>query len=349
MARPRRESIPRRGAVRLKDVASAAGVSVSTASRALSGSGASDATVAAVLAASKRLGYRPDPVARAMRTRSTGLAGIVVPGISNPFFAELVESLEASLRSYRLEMILGDSCGSVEEEARRLETMVDRKVDGLIVIPVHFRASASAVRSAARAVPVVQVDRFVDGVAGDYVGLDNATGVGAALQHVVAHGCRDVVFVSDAGLTSTGRARLHAFQASVERTPGLSARRPLAGSYSLEFGREVVERLLRHGHLPDAIICAADIIALGVVRELRLRGVKVPDEVKVTGFDGILFGELSDPPLTTLRQPIGTIAAEAARLLDARLRGDASPAHRTEVAPILVVRQSSCAPSGGTS
>lgn len=333
--------MPRRAAVRLREVAAEAGVSLSTASRALSGVGASSATTAAVAAASKRLGYRPDPVARAMRTRSTSLAGILVPTISDPFFAELVEALEGALHRYKLDAILGDSGGSVEEEDRRLKTLVDRKVDGLIVVPAHHRASTAALRHAARSVPVVQVDRHIDDAAGDYVGLDNAAGIRAALEHLAEQGCRDFIFVSDNGATSTGQARLQAFRTAVRHFSDLRARQPLLGTYTVRFGQDAVERLMRQQALPDAIVCGADIVALGVVRALHQHKVQIPGEVKVTGFDGTLFTELCDPPLTTLRQPVGTIAAEAARLLAARLGGDTSPAQRSEFAPVLVVRRSS--------
>jgi LacI family transcriptional regulator len=327
---------------RLKDVADEAGVSLSTASRVLSGSkGASAQAVAAVLAASQKLGYRPDPVARAMRARSTGLAAMIVPGIGNPFFAELVEAVEKTLQGRGLEMILADSQGSVKEEALRLETVIGRKVDGLIVIPTDYRASALAIRYAQDNVPVVQVDRQVDGIAGDYVGADNASGIRAVLEHVAEQGCRDVVFVSDSAASSTGRNRLDAFEQGVRRVPGVTARPPLLGSFSLAFGREAVGRLCGRGRLPDAIICGSDIIALGVMRELHYRDLTVPEDVKVTGFDGILFAELCDPPLTTLRQPLEAIADEAVRLLCARLDGDKSPPHRSEIAPVLQVQQSS--------
>ncbi len=131
----------------LSDVATAAGVPRMTASPALSGGGAKE-TIDAVLAAATRLGYRPDPVARSLRTRSMGLAGIVFPGLFNPPFAELVEALERALRPRGLEMILADSCGSAEEEALRLQMLLDRQVDGLIVIPTHHQASAAALRRA---------------------------------------------------------------------------------------------------------------------------------------------------------------------------------------------------------
>lgn len=333
------ESIPVR--VRLSDVARAAGVSLSTASRALSGVGASKDTVDAVLAAATRLGYRPDPVARSLRTRSTGLVGIIVPGLSNPFFAELVEALERALGPRGLEMILADSCGSAEVEARRLEMLLDRQVDGLIVIPTHHEASATALRRAAQKACLVQVDRHVDAPAGDYVGVDNAAGVRAMLEHVASLSCKDVVFVSETGASSTGRSRLEAFELGVGKVDGLVPRPPILGSFSLDFGRDAVRQLLANGPLPDALICGADLIALGVARELHRQEVLVPDTVKVTGFDDILFAELSDPPLTTLRQPVTEIADEAARLLGNRLAGDLAPPRRSEIAPSLVVRRSS--------
>src|ERR1700751_481263 len=153
-------SIP--GPVRLRDVAAAAGVSVSTASRVLSGSDrTSPRAVAAGLAASERLGYRPNLVARGLRSRSTGLAGIVVPGIGNPFFAELAEALESALRDAGLDMILGDSGGPPTQESQRLETLIDRQVDGLIMIPAGHYFSALAAQRASNSVPIVQIDRQV--------------------------------------------------------------------------------------------------------------------------------------------------------------------------------------------
>ena len=341
-------SIPRKAGPRLRDVAAAAGVSVSTASRALSGAGASARALASVLSASERLGYRPDPVARAMRTGATGLAGIVVPAIGNPFFAELVEELESALRSSEFEIILGNSGGSVKEESHVVQTMVDRKVDALIVAPSNYQSSTAALVRAQHRAVIIQVDSEAGNVVSDFVGVDNAAGIRTVLEHVADEGCHTVAFVSATGTTSTGDARLRAFTEAVRRLSGSrtglpqlkALGPPVLGSYSLEFGREAVRHLIGRG-LPDAIVCGDDLIALGVVRELRVRKVAVPDEVVVTGFDGILFAELSDPPLTTLRQPVGAIATETARRLKARLSGDASPPQRSEIAPVLVVRGSS--------
>jgi LacI family transcriptional regulator len=332
--------------VRLKDVAAAAGVSLSTASRVLSGAdGASPRAVAAVLAAAKRLDYRPNLLARGLRGRATGLAGIVIPGIGNPFFAELVEALESALRDANLDMILADSRGDVSDEARRLQTLVDRQVEGLILIPTDHHASAPALRRAGLSVPIIQIDRHVDGFPADYVGVDNALGIRLALEHLAAQGCRSVAFLSDATSSSTGRSRLDAFRLTLPRVAGLTEGPVLLGSFSIDFGRAAARALAvagaGGGELPDAIVCGSDLIALGVVREFGQSGIAMPEDVRVTGFDGILFSELCDPPLTTVRQPIQAIAAEAVRLLQSRMQGVTGASRRSEIAPSLVVRRSS--------
>src|SRR5579875_3246622 len=223
------ESIP--APVRLRDVAAAAGVSLSTASRVLSGSpGTSPKAVAAVLAASERLSYRPNLMARGLRARTSGLAGIVVPGIGNPFFAELVEALESALRDAGLDMILGDSGGAPSEEGQRLQTLVDRQVDGLVLIPAEQRARLSA--------PIVQIDRQVDGFPADFVGVDNQLGIRLVLQHLAELGCRTIGFVSDDAASSTGRSRSDAIRAAVTQIPGLKLGPVLRGSFSIGFGSE---------------------------------------------------------------------------------------------------------------
>jgi len=340
MSPQRLESIPK--VVRLKDVAAAAGVSVSTASRVLSGAmNTSAAAEAAVRAASKRLRYRPNPIARALRAQTTGLTGMVVPGIGNPFFAELVEAVERALHDAELDLILADSMGSLEGEARRIETMVDRKVDGLIVIPTHQSESTETLLRAQASVPIVQLDRQADGFQGDFVGVDNQLGIQMVIEHLAHQDCKRIVFVSDAGVSSTGRSRLETFARAIDNVEGVLADPPLLGSFSVDFGREAVRRLVAERRVPQAIVCGSDIVALGVTRELHEHGFGIPDDVRITGFDGIVFAELCDPPLTTVEQPVASIADEAVRLLVMRMDGDTSPPRRSEIAPKLVIRESS--------
>ncbi|MCW2954819.1 MAG: rbsR [Conexibacter sp.] len=327
---------------RLRDVAAAAGVSVATASRVFSNSpNVSPAAVGAVLAASERLNYRLDPIARALRTQVTGTVGMLVPDISNPFFAELIEAVARVLERANLDLLLADSRGSLEREARWLVTLGERKVDGLLVVPSHHHQSLEPLRRASAAVPVVQLDRQVDDLPADFVGVDNIAGLRMVLDHLLDQGVRRVAMISGVFTTSTGRGRLAAFRTMLEQRPALEAGEPLLGDFSVAFGRSAARALVAGGQLPEAAVCGSDIIALGVMAELRTLGLHVPRDVLVTGFDGIPMTELTDPPLTTVRQPFAGIAAEAARLLQLRIGGDDGPPQRSEIVPELVARASS--------
>jgi LacI family transcriptional regulator len=326
--------------VRLRDVAERAGVSTSTASRALSGNPrVSPAARSAVLEASDRLGYRGDRIARALRTRRTGTVGMLVPDIANPFFAELIEAVTRELESVGVDLLLADSHGSVEAEARWLVGLSERRVDGLLVVPVHHHRSRAALEQVAGGHPLVQLDREVDGVRADFVGVDNDRGLAAIVAHLTERDIRRVAMVGGPESSSTGRNRSRAFERAVAGSPSLTVSVREAGDFSTAFGREAARRILRGTSL-EAIVCGSDIIALGVMAELRRCHVAVPGEVLVTGFDGIMMAELTEPALTTVVQPCNAIAAEACRLLELRLGGDEGPVRHSLVAPRLAIRGS---------
>jgi LacI family transcriptional regulator len=330
--------------VTIRDVAEAAGVSVATASRALSGRRrVSPSSARAVQRASEQLGYRANTVARSLRMRSTQTVGMVVPGISNPFFPATVETLEPLLSAQGRELFLCDSQDSVSVESARLNALLDRKVDGLIIVPCHRSDSAEAVAAAAERIPVLQLDRYVEGFAGDYVGADHHAGVVAIVDQLWRLGCERLAFVSAEERTSSAQLRLEAFKrATAERR--LEDTGTYLGEFSLEWGRAAATRILRRRPLPDAIVCGADVLAFGVIAALTADGVRIPEDVSVTGFDDISFAEICRPSLTTVRQPVAEIAAEGARLLQHRLAGEGgSPQHRV-LQPKVVVRDSTWAP-----
>lgn len=334
------ESIPQR--VGLVDVARESGVSRSTVSRVLSGAtNVSPAAAHAVRAAAKKLGYTPDPSARALRGGSTGCVGMVVPEIGNPYFAELVEAIEGALQLNGIELMICDSRSAVEHETSRIESLVAHKVDGIVVVAVDHLTSRPAIERVSRTIPVVQVDRRIDGFRADFVGVDNTAGIHLVLHHLIDAGARSVVFVSGDDSTSTGRARLGAFNSLVADVPALQHRYSVLGEFTFEFGRKAAADIIARTPLPDAIACGSDVLALGIVRHLLDEGYSIPDDVMVTGFDGIRFMELTNPSLTTVRQPVAEIAGEAVRLLLQRMRGDESAAHSSHIAPALAIRHSS--------
>lgn len=326
--------------VTVRDVAAAAGVSPATASRALSGHTSVDPQLARrVQRASAELGYRTNVLARALRTRRTDTIGMVVPSISNPYFVATVEAVEQVLADSGRALLLCDAREDVCVEASRIDLLIDRMVDGLIVVPVEAEGSAAALERASQQLPVVQLDRFVDSVATDFVGSDNAAGVRACVAHLRERGARRIAFVGARPTTSTAVERLRAFRDHVgpEDCPDSWL---LLGEFTADWGREAAKRLLAGGALPDAIVCGADVIAVALVTTFRAAGARVPEQVTVVSYDDSTLGELTVPPLTSVRQPVDAMAREAVRLLDHRRDHLDAAVRKSVFPPALVVRGS---------
>ncbi|GAV32126.1 purine nucleotide synthesis repressor [Coriobacteriaceae bacterium EMTCatB1] len=327
--------------VTIKDVAQRAGVSVATASRVLSGAQrVSPELTARVRKAARELGYRHNALARALRYGKTATVGMIVPEIENPFFPSLVESVERALNRTDRNLLLCDAQQSAAMERSRARTLLERRVDGLVVVPVSMTDSAAMVEELASLVPVVQLDRHVEGHFADWVGIDNDFGMMLAVNHVVSLGAQRVVFVSATPESSAARQRLSGFNTAIRKVGLRSNRPPLLGAFSVDWGREAAKTLVAERPLPDAIVCGNDEIAVGLLGEFHRRHVRVPDDVMVTGFDDIRFASLANPPLTTVRQPAEAIANQAIRLLDARIEDMSLPVQRIAVSPQLVIRES---------
>lgn len=327
--------------ITIRDVAEHAGVSVATVSRVLAGS----RKVAPELAlrvrdSARELGYRHNAVARALRHGKTATVGMVVPEIGNPFFPSIVEAVERALSHTGRNLLLCDSQQDLALELQRTRALIARQVDGLIIVPVSASGSRAALDEIPRQLPVVQLDRYAEGYLGDWVGVDDAFGIGLAVEHVASLGARRLAFVSAAISSSSAQRRLQGFVTTVERL-GLPADTPLLlGAYRAEWGRAAAQDIIAAGELPDAVVCGNDEIAVGLLGELRRGHVQVPGDLLVTGFDDIRFAQMIDPPLTTVRQPREQIAAECIRLLDARMADPDLPVQRIAITPSLMIRES---------
>lgn len=324
-------------------VAAEAGVSTATVSRALTGSKTvSPETSKRVHDAAEKLGYSGNSIAKALRQHSTGNIGMLVPSISNPFFTALVEQVEHQLAQDGLNLFLCDSRNQVETEASRLISLTQGSVDGILVSPCDEINSRAALERASRIVPIVQIDRRVGAVDSDWVGLDDSHAMRAITEHLAARGVQTVAFVTSIKGSSSALDRLESARRScanfgIEMPDDLV----LDGDFSLEWGATAADGLLDSGRsLPDAIICADDLIALGLSGRLAQRGVRVPVDVRVTGFDDIEYASLNTPSLTTLRQPLVQIAAEAVRLLQENIAHNGRAKTQVALKGELVVRRS---------
>lgn len=334
--------------VGLKDVAALAGVSPKTVSNVVNGYvHVSEDTRARVRQALEQLNYRPNVSARNLRYGRTGLIALVVPELDLPYFAELARSVIKAAEPHGWTVLIDQTDGLPEREQVALDGLRGHLLDGLIFSPIATGAEELA-RRRDRTPLVLLGERVSDGPL-DHVAIDNVAAACEATGHLVATGRRRVaaVGVQESAVARTAHLRLRGYQdalAAAGLTPDARLLVPVS-AYHRADGAQAVHRLLDDGSRPDALFCFNDLLALGALRALRERGVRVPDDIAVMGWDDIEDGRYSTPSLSTVRPDKAQIAEVAVQLLAARLgTGVDDPPQETVARHEVVVRESS-APS----
>ena len=332
--------------VRLDQIAERAGVSVSTVSRVLNEKpGVSSRTRRVVLTALDVLGYeRP---AR-LRPRAAGLMGIIVPELENPFFPRMAGQLEIDLSRLGYTAVLcSQSLGGVHED-NYVQTLIEHGVSGIVFVSgIHAVADTDTERYrrlTRHGLPVVLVNGYLPDTGAACVSVDDSAVVDLAVRHLADMGHRRIgLAVGQVRYTPCIR-RAAGFRVAMRRhvDAGLTeeALDELTSytTFTVEGGAEAAVRLLDLG--VTGIVCGSDIMALGVIRAARERGLRVPEDVSVIGADDSLMTEFTHPPLTTVRQPTLAIAQAVCRTLVDMVGGEPAPAVETLVKPELVVRAS---------
>lgn len=334
-------------AASLKDVASAAGVSVTTVSRLLNGSlTLPDETRMRIEAAIRDLHYQPNPHARRLSRGRSDTIGLVVPDIANPFFAAFVAAVEEEADSRDLAVSLFATLNRTGREVAYLELIEHKHVDGLIFVTNHADDGQLA-RLIGKASKVVVVDEDVPGADAPKLFCDNEQGGYLAGRHLVEHGHRDVLFVGSAREMISGRRRFDGLRRALcehwhqDITPA-----SYRGAYTVEFGREAARRFIAEGMPATAIFATSDEIAIGLIEVLQAQGVAVPGDVSIVGFDDVAPFHLFATPVTAIRQSVRAMGRRSlALLLETNWQDLASPA-RQELLPVeLVVRESVAPPA----
>jgi LacI family transcriptional regulator len=324
--------------VTLADLAREAGTSASTASRAISGRGyVSAAARARLLEAADRLGYVPNASARTLKQRTSRIVGVVVSDLGNQFYGRLAAAIEETLRAADYQMVLiGDNSESAEEVAGA-RTLLAMRAPGVIMTPVGEDASRVLLR---HGVGVVEVDRRLASSPCDAVVIDNERGARDATAHLLVNGHRRVgLLVADTNWTSdAGRLQgyrdAHA-QAGVPVDEQLIVR---IGFHAPDVDLRIA-RLLDDGR-PTAIFAANNLLAHQAWHVLRRRGLRLPEDVSLVGFDDVPWMEMVSPGITVVAQPTEELGHRAAELLLRRLEDPAREPRVERLEPTLVVRGS---------
>jgi len=324
----------------MTDVAREAGVSKQTVSRILSGKGeASPPTIERVHEVVSRLGYRPSSLARSLATNRTLTLGLIVPNLSNPYFAELAEAVEITAWENSYNTFLCNIFRDPEREEAALQALEDRQVDGVIICSTRL-VDKKLFPLLAGYQAAVLVNRPAPGDVAGTIMIDDARGSALAVAHLLRAQRRVLGLLAGPPNSVSGRARLRGFVAALEAA-GYPVDRDLIVPCraDIEAGYEAARGLLGRHPEVNGLVCFNDIVAIGALRACRTLGLEVPDDVAVIGHDDIPMAELVTPALTTLRVSKYDLGANAVRMLLDRLQ---ARNRQTEIVlkPELVVRES---------
>ncbi|MFH8485201.1 LacI family DNA-binding transcriptional regulator [Streptomyces longisporoflavus] len=330
----------------IKTVAARAGVGRTTVSRVVNGSElVSEKAREAVLSAIAELGYVPNSVARGLVTRRTNAVALVIPESesrlgSEPYFSAVIRGVSAALADTRTQLQLM----LVRDQAERdqlTQSVAERRVDGVLLVSVHEHDALPGLLESA-GLPTVLAGRRREDDPLSYVCADNRGGAAAAVRHLLDRGRRRIATVAGPQDMEVGRSRLQGCQEALARA-GIPARDHLVavGDFTEEGARAAMRSLLERAPDLDAVFAASDLMAAGILLELRARGRRVPQDVSVVGFEDSYLARHTNPPLTTIRQPTEEIGGTIARTLLREIENPALPRTRLVLDTELVVRESS--------
>ena len=336
---------------RLADIAAQAEVSEATVSRVLNDRpGVAPETRRAVLAALDVLGYeRP---AR-LRTRSrAGLVGLVVPELENPIFPAFAQVIESGLAQAGFTSVLCTQTPGGVTEDEYVEMLLDRQVSGIVFVSgLHADTAADHTRYRdllARPLPIVLINGYVPDIPAPFVSCDDREAAELAVAHLVALGHRRIGLITGPGRFVPVQRKVAGFRAAMRRLLGVTDEEldELAelSLFGVEGGEAAAARLLDRG--VTGLVCGSDLMALGAIRAARQRGLSVPDDLSVVGYDDSPLMAFTDPPLTTMRQPVTAMAVAAVRALVDEINGHAAPHSEYVFRPELVVRGSTAVAPG---
>jgi LacI family transcriptional regulator len=332
-------------AVRLRDIAEQAGVSVNTVSRALTGKpDINNDTRERVQALAERLGYMPNLLARSLLRGSTRTVGLVVTDCTDPFYAGLIRAVENTLSREGFGLLLATSNEHVDKERQALAMLRERRVDGLLFTPVDVAAGHVGDLLKAE-LPIVLLGRRPAGYEGPFVGTDNVAGARLLVRHLLKLGHTRIAHFSRSDKASSAHERLTGYRRALAEaeitTPGALVRRLAPTVEGGKIGAAWFQQLRPR---PTALFTYNDSQAVGAMLGLSQAGILVPDDCSIGGFDNIELSELVRPTLTTVAQPIHEIGRLGAQMLIDRLQHDTAGSTML-LPPRLMVRESTVPPS----
>ncbi|MES9684884.1 LacI family DNA-binding transcriptional regulator [Gottfriedia acidiceleris] len=323
----------------IRDVAKEAGVSVATVSRFINNiSYISPETEQKIKVVMKKLDYKPNEIARGLAKQKSKTIALIIPDISNPFFPELVVAIEevAKLKGYSL--ILVNSNNDDLKNPKFWKEFQSRYIDGFVLASFEF--NEEILKSLQKLqIPFVRVDRAVDTLTANSVGVDNYQGAVLAVEHLHELGCKKIAHISGPDVFIPSIDRLSGYRDTLQNYFPLQEPIVYQGDFTMESGKQLTQKLLEDHPYVDGIFLANDLMAIGSLKALKMLKIHVPTDIAIIGFDGIKIAEMVEPELSTIVQPIYRIGVAATnKLIHLIENTDDTEEYQLEVA--LVKRES---------
>jgi DNA-binding LacI/PurR family transcriptional regulator len=329
--------------VTMQDVAKLAGVSRALVSRVLNGDEnltVRQVTRQKILDASQELHYRPNALARGLRLKHSGMIGLLIPNIGNPFFGAIIKGVSDVMMKNDLLCIICDTFESPETEMRYVQLLDDRQVDGLIVATATIDDKAIKYLEK-HGIKFVYATRYSYATSAPFIVVDTYKGFTQATRHLIELGHKRIAHITGNLSTNTGIIALRAFRDEMERN-NLTVREDYISSsdYLETTGYNAMCSLLALENMPTAVVACTDSVAINAILAIRKMGLRVPQDISITGYNNIWASSINDPPLTTINAPLYDIGTIAANLLIDLLNKRKSENTQIVLEPKLIVRGS---------
>ncbi|MEZ4500915.1 MAG: LacI family DNA-binding transcriptional regulator [Thermomicrobiales bacterium] len=326
----------------IRDVAHRAGVSAATVSHTINGTRYVDpVTQERVRQAIVETGYRPNALARSLRRRETRTFGLIIPDITNPFFAEMARTIEDAGFAAGYSVVLCNSDRSAEKEAGYVDVLLAKQVDGIILASAN--AQPATVTQIQRAgVPVLLIPGELVDYDVDILMTDDLAAGRLAARHLLDLGHTHIACISGPRTTSASAGRVAGFEQTLA-DEGLRLVAVARGDFRAERGRDAMAELLDGGLSFTALFAANDLTAIGAMQTLHQRGVRIPEDLSIIGFDNMRLSELVVPSLTTIAHSLSDIGPRSIQMLQMRIAHPEAAVERVLLNATLVVRESTSA------
>jgi LacI family transcriptional regulator len=327
----------------INDVAKRAGVSKATVSHVLNKTRfVEEVTKTRVLQAIEETAYHPSNVARSLTTNQTKTIGVVISDASNYFFGEILRGVEDILRSSGYGLVVCNTDETLQREAEYLDYLLRQRVDGIIAAATSQRWDV-LFRVDVQHTPVVFMDRTFEGQEGPFVGVNNRTAAYQGVRHLIDAGHRQIGILAGFQRLSTMRERLAGYRQALQEAglPEVS-QWVVESALDVEAARGAALGLLSLPQRPTALFISNNFLSLGTLLAIRELGLRCPQDVAIIGFDDHPWAQVSDPPLTVVRQPLRGLGHKAAQVLLDMIQGEPVPEGRFILECELILRESCC-------